>query len=154
MNKKFVGALLLGSLVMGGGFVSCSDYDEDIQSLNERVDAVESSIESLQASIEAGKVITNVEPTENGVKVTMNDGTSFELTNGKDGAAGPGSVIEIGENGNWYIDGVDTGKPSRGEKGEKGDKGEQGIQGEQGEKGEQGEPGSAGTGAGEAFGDY
>ncbi len=35
--------------------------------------------------------------------------------NGKDGF-----VVEIGENGNWFIDGVDTGKPARGEKGETG----------------------------------
>lgn len=27
--------------------------------------------------------------------------------------------VRIGSNGNWAIDGVDTGKPSRGEKGEK-----------------------------------
>ena len=34
--------------------------------------------------------------------------------------------ITIGENGNWYVDGVDTGASSSGEKGEKGDKGEDG----------------------------
>ena len=31
-----------------------------------------------------------------------------------------GVIPEIGVNGNWYIDGVDTGKPSRGETGPKG----------------------------------
>ena len=31
-----------------------------------------------------------------------------------------GVIPEIGANGNWYIDGVDTGKPSRGETGPKG----------------------------------
>ena len=134
MNKKVVSALLFGSLVFATGtFTACSDYDEDIDSLNERVDAVEKSIAGLQASIEAGNVITNVESTDNGVKVTLSDGTSFELTNGKDGAAGaPGSVVTIGDNGNWFIDGVDTGKPSRGEKGEQGEQGVQGPQGEQG----------------------
>ena len=33
----------------------------------------------------------------------------------------PGITPHIGENGNWYLDTTDTGKPSRGEKGDKGD---------------------------------
>lgn len=44
-----------------------------------------------------------------------------------------GSAPTIGENGNWYIDGVDTGKPSRGEQGPAGPQGETGPQGEPGE---------------------
>ena len=46
---------------------------------------------------------------------------------------GGGSAPTIGENGNWYIDGVDTGKPSRGEQGPAGPQGETGPQGEPGE---------------------
>ncbi len=30
MKKKFYGALLLGSVLLTGGMVSCSDYDDDI----------------------------------------------------------------------------------------------------------------------------
>lgn len=41
MKKKFYGALLLGSVLLTGGMVSCSDYDDDINSLNDRVAAVE-----------------------------------------------------------------------------------------------------------------
>lgn len=41
--------------------------------------------------------------------------------------------VRIGVNGNWFIDGVDTGKPSRGEAGEKGDPG---IKGEKGDASE------------------
>ncbi len=66
---------------------------------------------------------------------------------------------EIGENGNWYILGKDSGKPSRGvqgpqgipgsvgptgAQGPKGDTGPQGPQGERGEKGETGEQGPQG----------
>lgn len=154
MNKKFVGALLLGGLIMAGGtFTGCSDYDDDINSLNERVDAVEKAVADLKAAIEAGSVITNVTSTENGVTVTLSDGKTFELTNGQDGAEGkPGSVVAIGDNGNWFIDGVDTGKPSRGEKGEQGEQGPQGEQGEQGPAGPQGPQGEQGP-AGPAGGD-
>lgn len=37
MKKKFYEALLLGSVLLTGGMVSCSDYDDDINSLNDRV---------------------------------------------------------------------------------------------------------------------
>ena len=50
-----------------------------------------------------------------GFEITFNNGNKYSIVNGKDG-----SVVEIGENGNWFIDGVDTGKPARGEKGETG----------------------------------
>ena len=137
--KKFYGALLVGSLFLAGGMVSCSDYDDDINSLNERVDALEKTVAELQKAIEAGAVITSVDDTENGVKVTLSDGKTFELTNGTDGT--PGSVIKIGDNGNWFIDGNDTGKPSRGEKGEQG---EQGPAGEDGKDGKYYIPGENG----------
>lgn len=127
MKKKFYGALMLGSLFLAGGMVSCSDYDDDINSLNDRVTAVEQTVKELQEKINAGAVITDVQTTEDGVKVTLSDGNSFTLQNGKDGAAG--SVVTIGDNGNWFIDGVDTGKPSRGEKGEQGEPGQPGGDG-------------------------
>lgn len=145
MNKKFVGALLLGSLIMAGGtFTGCSDYDDDINSVNERVDEVRSTLEKLQSQVNEGATISGVEKTDNGVVVTLSDGTTFELTNGKDGADGaagtPGSVITIGENGNWFIDGEDSGWRAQGEKGEQG---EQGPAGPQGPQGEPGTPGSS-----------
>jgi len=68
-------------------------------------------------------------------------GGEFEL--GGSGGSGGGSVITIGENGNWYIDGEDTGKPSRGEQGEPGPKGD---------PGEKGDPGST-TASGTSFDD-
>ena len=72
-------------------------------------------------------------------------------------------VPEIGTNGNWYIMGEDTGKPSWGETGPAGDKGaigdagskgiigdtgakgETGLQGSQGEQGPKGETGDTGA---------
>lgn len=51
------------------------------------------------------------------------------------GGSGGGSTIEIGINGNWFIDGVDTGKPSRGEAGPKGEDGKNGINGTNGTNG-------------------
>lgn len=113
MKKKFYGALLVGSLLLAGGMVSCSDYDDDINSLTGRVDALEKIVADLKTATESGSVITNVQSTENGVTVTLSDGKTFELkngtngTNGADGADGaPGSVVTIDEEGYWCIDGV------------------------------------------------
>ena len=52
MKKKFYGALLLGSVLLAGGMVSCSDYDDDINSLNDRVTAVEQTVKELQEKIQ------------------------------------------------------------------------------------------------------
>lgn len=142
MKKKFYGALLLGSLFLAGGMVSCSDYDDDINSLTQRVDALEKTVAELQKAIEAGAVITNVQSTENGVTVTLSDGKTFEIkngTNGADGADGkPGSVVTIDEEGYWCIDGVrqtdKNGNPykAQGEKGDTGAEGQPGADGEDG----------------------
>lgn len=133
MKKKFYGALLVGSLFLAGGMVSCSDYDDDINSLNERVDALEKTVAELQKAIEAGAVITSVEDTENGVKVTLSDGKTFEVKNGTNGADGqPGSVVEIREVDGvayWFIDEKNTGYPVKGEKGEAGEPGADGKDG-------------------------
>lgn len=65
----------------------------------------------------------------------------------------PGSTPIIGVNGNWFINGIDTGLPSRGIQGVAGPQGpagatgpagETGPQGPQGVQGIQGEPGPAG----------
>lgn len=153
MNKKLINSFLLGATLVlsAGAFVSCQDYESDINDLTDRVSAVEKVSKELQALIQKGSVITNVESSAKGVKVTLSSGETFEITNGtngadgkdgKDGAAGkdgkPGSVVTIGSDGYWYIDGVKTEYKAQGEKGEKGDQGETGPQGPQGPKGEDG----------------
>lgn len=142
MNKKFVGALLLGSLIMAGGtFTGCSDYDDDINSVNERVDEVRSTLEELQTQVNEGLTISGVKKTDNGVTITMSDGTTYELTNGQDGV--DGTTWEIGEDGYWYKNGTKTDYQAIGKDGEKGEQGEQGPAGPQGPQGEPGTPGSS-----------
>lgn len=64
---------------------------------------------------------------------------------GATGATGPqGITPTIGENENWYLGNVDTGKPSRGRQGEKGEKGETGATGATGPKGDTGPKGETG----------
>lgn len=135
--KKFIKNLLAVALVgaMLGSF-GCKDYDEDIESLNNRVDKVEASLADLQAKIDAGAVITGVTNNADGVVVTLSNGQSFTLkhgTNGKDGQPGqPGKdgkdadVWTIGDDGFWYKNGTKTEYKALGIKGDKGDKGDDG----------------------------
>lgn len=49
--------------------------------------------------------------------VTFSDGSKVTIKKGQDA---PAPNVEIGANGNWFVNGVDTGKPSQGTKGQDG----------------------------------
>lgn len=69
---------------------------------------------------------------------------------GDPGAKGDKPVITI-QNGNWHVDGVNTGQKAKGDKGDPGPKGDPGIngthgaKGDPGPKGDKGEPGLPGV---------
>ena len=111
-------------------FVACNKYDEEINGLQSQIDQLNATVQSLQSAISNGAVVTSVAETAEGIKVTLSNNQSYVIkhgTNGKDGVNGAngadgknGSVVTIGENGNWFIDGVDTGKAAQGPKGDAG----------------------------------
>lgn len=120
-NMFMVGALVLPSASM---FVSCKDYDDDINNLQQQIDELSKTIKAIQDQIAAGSVITNVTPTGNGVTITLSNNKTFTITNGKDGAAGAaGTAWTIGADGYWVKDGVKTDYYALGTKGDKGDSG-------------------------------
>ena len=83
---------------------------------------------------------------DGGTRVTITDGAgehTFDVMNGLNG--GEAATPTIGDNGNWYINGVDTGKPSRGETGATGAKGEPGETGANGADGKNGAAGVSPT---------
>lgn len=149
------------------------NIQEDITKLNGQLAAY--------AGLMKGKLlITAVEPTENGQTITyitvdeegkLSAPQSFTITNGKDGEKGESGAtptVEIGDNGNWIINGTDTNVPATGESGKDGktprfkienghlyyqfngdsdwkDLGKvEGLQGDKGEQGAQGKPGNDG----------
>ena len=74
----------------------------------------------------------------NEVKVRVGDVSKTTVT----ARTSTAPIPYIGDNGNWYINNSDSGKPSRGEQGPKG------VQGPQGEKGDKGDKGDTGDAAG------
>ena len=122
MKKKLFFKLFIFAVI--GAFVtvtSCKSYDDDITDLQSQITSLKATVDAVNTAVQGGAVITSVTPITNGIKITLSNNQTFDITNGAAGAAGPagapGSVVTIGTNGNWYIDGVDTGKPSQGDTG-------------------------------------
>ena len=112
MNKKFLSAILFGALMVTstGTFVSCKDYDEDIDAINSELTTIKSQIAALQSKVDAGNYVTGVTKTADGITFTFSNGSPVVVAvkDGAQGAAGKdGSVVEVKE-GVLYIDGEAT----------------------------------------------
>ena len=106
MNKKFLSAILFGALMVtsAGTFVSCKDYDDDIDNLQGQIDANKAGIEELKKLIGEGDYVTNVTKDGDNIVVSFKNAgdKTIEL---KDEV---GSICKV-ENGELYIDGKATG---------------------------------------------
>ena len=117
MKRTYLSALLMGALTIASvsTFTSCKDYDDDISSLQSQIDKLNEMVSKIQGQIDKGAILTGVSPVENGVKLTLSNGDSYTITNGKDGAKGadgaagaPGTpgkdadIWKIGDDGYWY----------------------------------------------------
>ena len=126
MKKKFIRVMFFGALALatGASFVGCKDYDDDIDELTSRVDGVEGQIKDLEAKINAANWITSVTPATGGFTVAFNDGSSYTITNGKDGEAGAaGTEWTISEDGFWVCNGEKTTVKAVGQDGAQGEPG-------------------------------
>lgn len=106
MKKKFVRVMFLGALTLATtmSFVGCKDYDDDINAINERLDANDATLTAIQEKLKSGEWVQKVEPITNGIRVTLGSGTTYDITNGENGQNGKnGTVYEIGEDGYWYL---------------------------------------------------
>ena len=106
MNKKFLSAILFGTLMVtsAGTFESCKDYDDDIDNLQGQIDANKAGIEELKKLIGEGDYVTNVTKDGDNIVVSFKNAgdKTIEL---KDEV---GSICKV-ENGELYIDGKATG---------------------------------------------
>ncbi|WP_195202441.1 hypothetical protein [Phocaeicola massiliensis] len=110
MNKKFLRAILFGALMVSstGTFVSCKDYDDDIDAINKELTDLKSKLSDLESKVNAGGAyVTKIESVDGGFKVSVSDGTSYNLTVA---SAAPGSKVVIDDKtGEISIDGKATG---------------------------------------------
>ena len=115
MNKKFLSAILFGALMVTstGTFVSCKDYDDDIDSINKELTDIKSQIAALQNKVDAGNYVTNITKAENGINVAFSNGTtSFVETAAKVEVEKAETATIVG--GEWVITKVDGSKVETG----------------------------------------
>lgn len=112
-----------------GTFVSCKDYDDDIDNLQTQITANADAIKKLQDLMGQGQYVTGVTKTDAGLVFSMSNGgasVTIPVVDGKDGKDGTLITIDPTTK-NWIIDGKDTGICAKGEKGEKGEDGTTGT---------------------------
>ena len=105
MNKKFLSAILFGALMVTstGTFVSCKDYDDDIDNLQGQLMLTKQASKNWKL-IGEGDYVTNVTKDGDNIVVSFKNAgdKTIEL---KDEV---GSICKV-ENGELYIDGKATG---------------------------------------------
>lgn len=123
-------------MLSAGTFVSCKDYDEDIERIDTELSGIKSQLEALETKINEGKWITSVTPSTDGLTITLSDGQTYNITNGKNGQDGTpgaaGTEWTISEDGYWVCNGEKTDVKAVGQDGEKGDAGQQEVKFENG----------------------
>ena len=134
MNKKFLSVILFSALMVGtaGTFTSCKDYDDDIDQINNELTEIKSSLSALQAKVDAGKYVTNVTKSGDGIVVTWNDNSTSTIETIKGDKGDKGDKVEITidpTTKNWKIDGIDTGICAEGKDGGAGTPGAPGAAG-------------------------
>ena len=109
MNKKFLSAILFGALMVTstGTFVSCKDYDDEIDNLQEQIDANSSAIAELKSLVQSSDYVTSVTVSGQNLVVTTKNGGAKTL-------ALPTCDVEAGtmaeiKNNELYLDGTATG---------------------------------------------
>ena len=107
---------LMPFLLVAFALVGCDtdDLRNDIDELKNRVESLEAQVSAINDNVNAlkvfadgGKTISSYEETESGYKLVLSDNTVLNITQGQPGQV---DVPEITiQNGNWYIEGKDTG---------------------------------------------
>ncbi len=158
-------AIAAAVILAASGLTSCYDdsglkerienVEGRVQSIEERINAINTDIDSLRqliASLSGGAVITAVEETPDGYRLTLSNGRVINVNHGRDGKDGldgkDAPIIGVGEeNGvyywtitvdgstSWLTDANGNNLPVSGQKGDKGDQGNPGQAGNDGQEG-------------------
>ncbi len=82
MNKKFLSAILFGALMVTstGTFVSCKDYDDEIDEINSKIDKIETTLADLKSQIGTAGVTSVTFDEATGILTVVTDGTSKTYT--------------------------------------------------------------------------
>ena len=88
--------------------MSCKDYDDDIDNINKELTDIKSKLSDLESKVTTGGAyVTKIESVEGGLKVSVSDGTSYNLTIA--GTPAGSTVVIDKTTGEISIDGTPTG---------------------------------------------
>ena len=110
---KYIGVALM---VLSLGACNTDDLERDIDALKDRVTAMEAKVDRLNESmnmirvaLDGNKTIQSYTENEDGsYTLTLSDGNTITLTQGKTGATDVYQEVSISTDGNWVIGGVET----------------------------------------------
>ncbi|WDF60621.1 PL29 family lyase N-terminal domain-containing protein [Flavobacterium sp. KACC 22758] len=108
--KKILLALSVILLLSGCYKDDINDLKNDVNDLKNRMAQYENLLDVLNKRL----YVVSYETKDGSYVITMSDGSKLTVRN-------TSSFIKIGENGNWWIDGVDTGTSAKGQNGDKGE---------------------------------
>ena len=94
MKKVFFSLAMLALLMSG-----C--YKDDINDLKDKYNSLQTVVNALQNQLS----VSRVEDISGGYRIVFSDNSSIEVIT---------PVFTVGDNGNWWIDGVDSGKKAEG----------------------------------------
>ena len=106
MNKKFLSAILFGALMVTstGTFVSCKDYDDDIDEINGKIDKIETTLSELESKI-GDKGVSSVTFDEKTGVLTVVDGTGSHTYTIKTTAPSVEKTVVTVDGKNLKVDG-------------------------------------------------
>ena len=119
VEKKYRinGVIVIVLFLLGGLMTACTDYQDEIDSLDRRVTTLEELMKKANSQIEAmavlvkafedGDYITGVRDTDDGYVINFKKAGPVELIDGKDGKDGkdadmPNIDIAKDDDGNYY----------------------------------------------------
>lgn len=110
---KYIGVALM---VLSLGACKTDDLERDIDALKDRVTAMEAKVDRLNESmnmirvaLDGNKTIQSyTENEDESYTLTLSDGNTITLTQGKIGATDVYQEVSISTDGNWVIGGVET----------------------------------------------
>ena len=106
MNKKFLSAILFGALMVTstGTFVSCKDYNDDIDEINGKIDKIETTLSELESKI-GDKGVSSVTFDEKTGVLTVVDGTGSHTYTIKTTAPSVEKTVVTVDGKNLKVDG-------------------------------------------------
>ena len=107
---RFAPAMLMAASALSACVGDDYDYKGEIEEIKMQVAQQQALISVLQKAV----TVTDIQKGKDSFTITFSNGESYTISNGQT------PLVTIGENGNWFINGEDTGQPSQGKDGRDG----------------------------------